>query len=54
MTAEAAFLLATRHGGLALRRDDLSVISEGAKADLVISVRRLRMWQVLLMRLGLS
>jgi cytosine/adenosine deaminase-related metal-dependent hydrolase len=36
MTVEAAFLLATRHGGLALRRDDLGVISEGAKADLVV------------------
>lgn len=30
-----AFLLATRHGGLALRRQDLGVIEEGAKADLV-------------------
>ncbi|KAK2610172.1 hypothetical protein N8I77_003625 [Diaporthe amygdali] len=30
-----AFLLATRNGGLALRREDLGVIEEGAKADLV-------------------
>lgn len=31
-----AFLLATRNGGLALGREDLGVISEGAKADLVV------------------
>ena len=31
-----AFLLATRHRGLALRRDDLGVISVGAKADIVV------------------
>ena len=31
-----AFLLATRHGRLALRRDDLGVISVGAKADIVV------------------
>ncbi|KAK3314819.1 hypothetical protein B0H66DRAFT_323132 [Apodospora peruviana] len=36
MSAEQAFLLATRHGGLALRRPDLGIIAEGAKADLVI------------------
>lgn len=30
-----AFLLATRHGGLALKREDLGIIEEGAKADLV-------------------
>lgn len=36
MSAEQAFLLATRHGGLALRRDDLSIIAEGAKADLIV------------------
>lgn len=30
-----AFLLATRNGGLALRREDLGVVEEGAKADLV-------------------
>jgi hypothetical protein len=31
-----AFLLATRHGGLALRRDDVGVLAAGAKADLVV------------------
>lgn len=31
-----AFLLATRNGGLALRRKDLGVIAPGAKADLVV------------------
>jgi cytosine/adenosine deaminase-related metal-dependent hydrolase len=31
-----AFLLATRNGGLALGRKDLGVITEGAKADLLI------------------
>ncbi|KAH7098093.1 amidohydrolase family protein [Auriculariales sp. MPI-PUGE-AT-0066] len=36
MSVTQAFLLATRHGGLALRRDDLGVIAEGAKADLVV------------------
>jgi len=36
MSVEQAFLLATRHGGLALRRQDLGVINEGAKADLLI------------------
>ncbi|KAK3902147.1 amidohydrolase family protein [Staphylotrichum tortipilum] len=36
MSAEQAFLLATRHGGLALRRNDLGIIAEGAKADLVV------------------
>lgn len=36
MSAEQAFLLATRHGGLALRRDDLGIIAPGAKADLVV------------------
>jgi len=36
MSVEQAFLLATRHGGLALRRNDLGVISEGAKADLIV------------------
>jgi len=35
MSVEQAFLLATRHSGLSLRRDDLSVVAEGAKADLV-------------------
>jgi cytosine/adenosine deaminase-related metal-dependent hydrolase len=36
MTANQAFLLATRNGGLALRRGDLGVIKVGAKADLVV------------------
>ncbi|OBR11542.1 Amidohydrolase [Colletotrichum higginsianum IMI 349063] len=36
MTADQAFLLATRNGGLALRRPDLGVIAEGAKADVVV------------------
>ena len=36
MTAEQAFLLATRQGGLALRRDDIGVLQVGAKADIVI------------------
>ncbi|KAI9782304.1 MAG: hypothetical protein M1816_001917 [Peltula sp. TS41687] len=31
-----AFLLATRHGGLALRRSDLGVLAVGAKADLLV------------------
>ncbi|KAF5227411.1 hypothetical protein FAUST_11782 [Fusarium austroamericanum] len=35
-TVNQAFLLATRSGGLALRRHDLGVINEGAKADLVV------------------
>jgi cytosine/adenosine deaminase-related metal-dependent hydrolase len=36
MSVEQAFLLATRNGALALRRDDLGVIAVGAKADLVV------------------
>jgi cytosine/adenosine deaminase-related metal-dependent hydrolase len=36
MSAEQAFILATRSGALALRRDDLGAIFIGAKADLVI------------------
>lgn len=36
MSVEQAFHLITRAGGLALRRDDLGVIREGAKADLVV------------------
>ncbi|KAM5345230.1 hypothetical protein ACJ41O_011092 [Fusarium nematophilum] len=36
MSANQAFLLATRNGGLALRRDDIGVIAPGAKADLVV------------------
>ena len=35
-SAAQAFLLATRHGGLALRRDDLGVLAPGARADLVV------------------
>jgi cytosine/adenosine deaminase-related metal-dependent hydrolase len=31
-----AFSLATRHGGLALRRDDLRIIAVGAKADVLV------------------
>jgi cytosine/adenosine deaminase-related metal-dependent hydrolase len=36
MSAEQAFLLATRKGALALRRPDLGGIFVGAKADLVV------------------
>ncbi|KAI8214506.1 hypothetical protein K4K52_000989 [Colletotrichum sp. SAR 10_76] len=36
MTANQAFLMATRNGGLALRRPDLGVIAKGAKADIVV------------------
>lgn len=36
MSVNQAFLLATRHGGLALRRSDLGVLAVGAKADLVV------------------
>ncbi|CAH0022371.1 unnamed protein product [Clonostachys rhizophaga] len=36
MSVNQAFLLATRNGGLALRRPDLGVITEGAKADLLV------------------
>ncbi|KAK4194501.1 amidohydrolase family protein [Triangularia verruculosa] len=36
MSVEQAFLLATRNGALALRRDDLGGIFVGAKADLII------------------
>ncbi|KAK3313976.1 amidohydrolase [Apodospora peruviana] len=36
MSVNQAFLLATRNGGLALRRDDLGVLRVGAKADLVV------------------
>src|SRR3569833_3342079 len=36
MSVDQAFLLATRKGGLALRRNDIGVIAEGAKADLVV------------------
>ncbi len=36
MSVAQTFLLATRNGALALRRDDLGVLSVGAKADLVV------------------
>lgn len=36
MSVSQAFLLATRNGGLALRRKDLGVIEAGAKADIVV------------------
>ncbi|RKK66106.1 hypothetical protein BFJ69_g15694 [Fusarium oxysporum] len=36
MSADQAFLLATRNGGLALRRPDLGVLAPGAKADLIV------------------
>ncbi|EAW25697.1 putative chlorohydrolase family protein [Aspergillus fischeri NRRL 181] len=36
MSVEQAFLLATRAGGLALRRPDIGVLVKGAKADLVV------------------
>ncbi|KAK3319642.1 amidohydrolase [Cercophora scortea] len=36
MSVDQAFLLATRHGGLALRRNDIGVLAVGAKADLVV------------------
>jgi cytosine/adenosine deaminase-related metal-dependent hydrolase len=36
MSVEQAFLLATRNGALALRRDDLGIIAVGAKADLLV------------------
>ncbi|KAJ1327073.1 hypothetical protein MN608_08522 [Microdochium nivale] len=36
MSVSQAFKLATRHGGLALRRPDLGVVEEGAKADLLV------------------
>lgn len=36
VTVEQAFLLATRNGALALRREDLCVIAVGAKADLLV------------------
>lgn len=36
MSVTQAFYLATRSGGLALRRPDLGVIEEGAKADIVV------------------
>ncbi|KAJ8114297.1 hypothetical protein OPT61_g3790 [Boeremia exigua] len=36
LSANRAFLLATRSGGLAMRRPDLGVLAAGAKADLVV------------------
>lgn len=36
MSVNQAFLLATRSGGLALRRPDLGILVPGAKADIVI------------------
>ncbi|KAK4450975.1 5-methylthioadenosine/S-adenosylhomocysteine deaminase [Podospora aff. communis PSN243] len=36
MSVNQAFLMATRNGGLSLRRNDLGIIAEGAKADLVL------------------
>jgi len=36
MSVTQAFLLATRNGARALRRDDLGVIAVGAKADIVV------------------
>ncbi|KAH7068878.1 amidohydrolase [Paraphoma chrysanthemicola] len=36
MSVVQAFLLATRNGGLALRRPDLGILSVGAKADIVV------------------
>jgi len=36
MSVEQAFLLITRNGALALRRPDIGMIKEGAKADLIV------------------
>ncbi|KAK0622618.1 amidohydrolase [Immersiella caudata] len=36
MSVNQAFLMSTRNGGLSLRRNDLGIIAEGAKADLVL------------------
>ncbi|KAI5793264.1 hypothetical protein EDC01DRAFT_91753 [Geopyxis carbonaria] len=36
MSAHQAFLLATRHGGLALQRPDVGIIAVGAKADIAV------------------
>jgi cytosine/adenosine deaminase-related metal-dependent hydrolase len=36
MSANQAFLLATRNGARSLRRDDIGVIAPGAKADVVV------------------
>lgn len=36
MSVNQAFKLATRHGGLALRRNDVGIIAPGAKADIAV------------------
>ncbi|KAJ7158064.1 hypothetical protein C8R46DRAFT_1110887 [Mycena filopes] len=36
MTVRQAFLLGTRNGGLAIKRPDLGVLKEGAKADVLV------------------
>ncbi|RGP80678.1 amidohydrolase family [Fusarium longipes] len=36
MSVDQAFYLSTRAGGMALRRPDLGIIEEGAKADLIV------------------
>lgn len=36
MSVEEAFLLLTRQGGLAVRREDLGVLQVGAKADIIV------------------
>lgn len=36
MSVNQAFLLATRNGGLALRREDVGVVKVGAVADIVV------------------
>lgn len=36
MSVNQAFLLATRNGGLALRREDVGIIAPGAMADVVV------------------
>ncbi|EUC46269.1 hypothetical protein COCMIDRAFT_93391 [Bipolaris oryzae ATCC 44560] len=36
MSANQAFLLATRNGGLALRRPDIGILAPGAKADILV------------------
>ncbi|KAF9699831.1 hypothetical protein EKO04_002434 [Ascochyta lentis] len=36
MSVNQAFLMATRKGALALRRPDLGIVAEGAKADLLV------------------
>jgi hypothetical protein len=36
MSVKQAFLMGTRNGGLALKRPDIGVLKEGAKADILI------------------